>query len=261
MDLRLVLGRALALVPPQQQEIEEAVAERLPAQRRHPRRQHGRNELRPIVQLHRDIRRSPASRRARCRRPAPASGSWTADFPPSAARAAGWWRPRCARSRDDRQARVRAPRSSPCARTASGATNAASSAPLLVAVARATRSPFAKGKKSAYWHKTTQQREERRMGGAGLGAGDRHDRERRLWAELSGKAHHPGQPLCGGRAADLLARTVAAGMGDLLGQRRDPQQAGRRDRDRHRFRRRRGARRPHLADRRRVLAHRDAGGR
>ena len=51
-----------------------------------------------------------------------------------------------------------------------------------------------------------------------FGAGDRHDRERRLCAGLSGKARSPGQPYAAGGPADLLARTLAAGMGDLLGQ-------------------------------------------
>ena len=118
--------RALALVAQQQQEVEEAVAERLPPQRGHALLQIGRIKLRPLRAGRRDIRIPPASCRARCRRRARASGFSRADSPPSATGAAWWSRPPCARSRGDRRGRARARRSSPCARRANAGTSAAS---------------------------------------------------------------------------------------------------------------------------------------
>ena len=157
MDLRLVRGRALALVAPQQQEVEEAVAERLPAQRRHPRRQRGRNELRSVVQPieifadHRRVvehgavvqhQRRDLGQRIflHQRRVRPGGG----DHGAHAVETTG--KPELVR-RDHHLAHERR----------AGRPMQFHPAPLpprgCAPSLRATRDPFAKGKKSAYWHK------------------------------------------------------------------------------------------------------------
>ena len=132
--------------------VEHAVAERMAAQRDEPLGTFLRKQLLAAVQrveIFADHRRS---RRSPCRPPAAGSAAGSADFPSSVRCSARRRRPRCARSRSGRRARIHAPRSSPCAHRASAATSAAACLPVMRVPSCPRKLGTNRGRLAKSWH-------------------------------------------------------------------------------------------------------------